>query len=64
MGVDTGGAEVVDVVVVVVEHAGAGGGQVAAPMAQKVLARYFEKNPASTALGVEMGAPHASSGSD
>lgn len=32
-------------VAVVVEHAGKGGGAVAAPMAQKVLARYFEKNP-------------------
>lgn len=28
---------------VVVEHAGGGGGKVAAPIAQKVLARYFEK---------------------
>ncbi|MFP6639230.1 MAG: penicillin-binding protein 2 [Myxococcota bacterium] len=48
------------VVVVVVEHAGAGGGKVAAPMAQKVLARYFEKNPAS---GAARGAPDASGGS-
>ena len=31
------------VVVAVAEHAGSGGGVVAAPMAQKVLARYFEK---------------------
>jgi penicillin-binding protein 2 len=31
------------VVAVVVDHAGAGGGTVAAPIAQKVLARYFEK---------------------
>ena len=30
-------------VVVIIEHAGAGGGAVAAPLAQKVLARYFEK---------------------
>ena len=34
------------VVVAVAEHAGAGGGVVAAPMAQKVLARYFEKKAA------------------
>ena len=32
-------------VAVVVEHAGKGGGAVAAPIAQKVLARYFEKFP-------------------
>jgi penicillin-binding protein 2 len=31
-------------VAVIVEHAGAGGGTVAAPIAQKVLARYFEKH--------------------
>lgn len=31
------------VVVAVAEHAGGGGGKVAAPMVQKVLARYFEK---------------------
>jgi penicillin-binding protein 2 len=31
------------VVVAVAEHAGGGGGSVAAPMVQKVLARYFEK---------------------
>ena len=31
------------VVAVVVEHAGGGGGAVAAPMVQKVLAKYFEK---------------------
>ena len=31
------------VVVAVVEHAGGGGGKIAAPMVQKVLARYFEK---------------------
>ena len=31
------------VVVALVEHAGAGGGSVAAPIVQKVLARYFEK---------------------
>jgi len=30
-------------VVVLVEHAGAGGGKVAAPIARRVLARYFEK---------------------
>jgi penicillin-binding protein 2 len=30
-------------VAVVVEHAGGGGGRIAAPIAQKVLARYFEK---------------------
>ena len=30
---------------VVVEHAGKGGGAVAAPIAQKVLAKYFEKHP-------------------
>jgi len=33
------------VVAVLVEHAGAGGGAVAAPIAQRVLARYFEKQP-------------------
>jgi hypothetical protein len=33
------------VVVALVEHAGAGGGKVAAPIVQKVLARYFEKHP-------------------
>ena len=32
-------------VVALVEHAGAGGGTVAAPIVQKVLARYFEKHP-------------------
>ena len=32
-------------VAVLVEHAGAGGGSVAAPIAQRVLARYFEKHP-------------------
>ena len=31
------------VVVAVAEHAGGGGGAVAAPMVQKVMARYFEK---------------------
>jgi penicillin-binding protein 2 len=31
------------VVVAIVEHAGGGGGRVAAPIVQKVLARYFEK---------------------
>ena len=35
------------VVVVVAEHAGSGGGVVAAPMAQKVLARFFEKKALS-----------------
>ncbi len=30
-------------IAVVVEHAGSGGGTVAAPIAQNVLARYFEK---------------------
>jgi penicillin-binding protein 2 len=34
-------------VAVIVEHAGAGGGTVAAPIAQKVLARYFEKKAAA-----------------
>lgn len=33
---------------VVVEHAGKGGGTVAAPIAQKVLARYFEKFPSKS----------------
>jgi len=33
------------VVAVLVEHAGQGGGTVAAPIAQKVMARYFEKHP-------------------
>ena len=33
-------------VAVIVEHAGVGGGTVAAPIAQKVLARYFEKRAA------------------
>ncbi|MCH7600331.1 MAG: penicillin-binding protein 2 [Myxococcales bacterium] len=33
------------VVVALVEHAGKGGGTVAAPIVQKVLARYFEKHP-------------------
>ena len=37
------------VVVAVAEHAGAGGGVVAAPMAQKVLARYFEKKASLSA---------------
>ena len=32
-------------VAVIVEHAGGSGGTVAAPIAQKVLARYFEKHP-------------------
>jgi len=32
-------------VAVLVEHAGKGGGTVAAPIAQRVLARYFEKHP-------------------
>jgi hypothetical protein len=31
------------VVAAIVEHAGGGGGAVAAPMVQKVLAKYFEK---------------------
>ena len=31
------------VVVAIVEHAGGGGGSIAAPIVQKVLARYFEK---------------------
>ena len=31
-------------VAVIVEHAGGGGGAIAAPIAQKVLARYFEKH--------------------
>ncbi len=30
-------------IAVIVEHAGAGGGRVAAPIAQRVLARFFEK---------------------
>ena len=34
-------------IAVVVEHAGKGGGAVAAPIAQKVLARYFEKKEAA-----------------
>ena len=34
------------VVAVIVEHAGGGGGSIAAPIAQKVLARYFEKKRA------------------
>ncbi len=37
------------VVVALVEHAGAGGGAVAAPIVQKVLARYFEKHPVEPA---------------
>lgn len=37
------------VVVALVEHAGAGGGTVAAPMVQKVMARYFEKKKAKAA---------------
>jgi penicillin-binding protein 2 len=37
-------------VAVIVEHAGAGGGTVAAPIAQKVLARYFEKRKAREEL--------------
>jgi len=36
-------------IVVLVEHAGAGGGSVAAPIAQKVLARYFEVRDAKRA---------------
>jgi penicillin-binding protein 2 len=47
-------------VAVIVEHAGAGGGTAAAPIAQKVLARYFEKKrdasdapPQSVAARVE-----------
>ncbi len=44
------------VVAVIVEHAGAGGGTVAAPIAQKVLARYFEKHPVPEAEGVDVAA--------
>lgn len=39
------------VVVALVEHAGAGGGSVAAPIVQKVLARYFEKRRARSGAG-------------
>jgi penicillin-binding protein 2 len=39
------------VVVALVEHAGAGGGSVAAPIVQKVLARYFEKRRARFGAG-------------
>lgn len=40
-------------VVALVEHAGAGGGTVAAPIVQKVLARYFEKRRAEEAANDE-----------
>lgn len=43
-------------IAVIVEHAGAGGGSVAAPIAQKVLARYFEKHPVSDSEGVSVAA--------
>jgi penicillin-binding protein 2 len=49
------------VVVAVVEHAGQGGGAVAAPMTQKVMARYFEKKerrvPSQLALVSEESMP-------
>jgi penicillin-binding protein 2 len=41
-------------VAVVVEHAGAGGGRVAAPIARKVLARYFEKKKEREAQADEL----------
>ncbi len=41
-------------VAVIVEHAGGGGGSVAAPIAQKVLARYFEKKRARDAAPVSV----------
>ena len=44
-------------VAVVVEHAGKGGGAVAAPMAQKVLARYFEKHPVEPQLELTRSRP-------
>jgi penicillin-binding protein 2 len=43
-------------VAVIVEHAGASGGSVAAPIAQKVLARYFEKHPVVETEGVTVAA--------
>ena len=43
-------------VAVILEHAGAGGGTVAAPIAQKVLARYFEKHPVVEMEGVTVAA--------
>ena len=43
------------VVVAVAEHAGGGGGKVAAPMVQKVLARYFEKQQGEVLSDVAMG---------
>ena len=43
-------------VAVILEHAGAGGGTVAAPIAQKVLARYFEKHPVAAERGVTVAA--------
>jgi penicillin-binding protein 2 len=51
------------VVAAVVEHAGGGGGAVAAPIVQKVLARYFEKResrvPTELAVVFPDGAPWA-----
>jgi len=46
-------------VAVLVEHAGAGGGSVAAPIAQRILARYFEKHPPTTGApeSAPVGAP-------
>jgi penicillin-binding protein 2 len=40
-------------IAVLVEHAGAGGGSVAAPIAQRVLARYFEKKQARAEAAIE-----------
>lgn len=50
------------VVVAIVEHAGGGGGAIAAPMAQKVMARYFSKKegviPTEVAfISSDLGAP-------
>ena len=46
-------AEAPEIVVsVIVEHAGEGGGAAAAPIAQKVLARYFEKKAAAAPVSV------------
>ena len=54
------------VVVAIVEHAGGGGGAIAAPMTQKVMARYFSKKEGliptevafiSSDLGSDLGAP-------